>query len=117
MARKYEQVNFTPFLKQWVSKLSFCEAAVFLVAEMGEQPCGFVRAVYDGSRALIHLFSIHPNYQHQGVGSALINAICTELSHRGAPTISVTVTEKSVGFWKKKGFMRTPAFLVLKNLD
>ncbi|MFX0064334.1 MAG: GNAT family N-acetyltransferase [Candidatus Hermodarchaeota archaeon] len=98
-------------------RVATCEAAVFLVAEMGEQACGFVRAVYDGSRALIHLLSVHPNYQHQGIGSALINAICTELSNRSAPTVSATITEKSVGFWEKRGFARTPAFLVLKNLE
>lgn len=91
-----------------------CQAAVFLVAET-ETPCGFIRAVYDGSRALIHLLSVHPNYQHRGIGTALVNAVCKEFSHQGAPSVSATVTEQSVGFWEKQGFKRTPAFLVLKE--
>lgn len=97
-----------------MKRVSTCKAAVFLVAEM-EKPCGFIRAVYDGSRALIHLLSVHPDYQHRGIGTALVNAVCKELSHRGAPSVSATVTEQSVGFWEKQGFKRTPAFLVLKE--
>lgn len=97
-----------------MNRVSACEAAVFLVAEM-DNPCGFIRAVYDGSRALIHLLSVHPDCQHQGIGTALVNAVCTELSQRGAPTASATVTEQSVGFWEKQGFKRMPIFLVLKE--
>jgi len=97
-------------------RVANCEAAVFLVAEVEKQPCGFIRAVYDGSRALIHLLSVHPDYQNRGIGSALVEAVCAELSRRGAPTVSATITEESVGFWEKKGFRRTPAFLVLKEL-
>jgi len=97
-------------------RVANCEAAVFLVAEVEKQPCGFMRAVYDGSRALIHLLSIHPDYQNRGIGSALIEAVCAELFRRGAPTVSATITEQSVSFWEKKGFRRTPAFVVLKEL-
>ncbi len=97
-----------------MERVSACEAAVFLVAET-EKPCGFIRAVYDGSRALIHLLSVHPDYQRCGIGTALVTAVCEELSRRGAPTVSATVTEQSVGFWEKKGFKRMPIFLVLKE--
>jgi len=95
-------------------RVANCEAAVFLVAEVEKQPCGFIRTVYDGSRALIHL--LHPDYQNRGIGSALVEAVCAELSRRGAPTVSATITEQSVSFWEKKGFRRTPVFLVLKEL-
>lgn len=95
-------------------RVAGCEAAIFLVAET-ERPCGVIKAVYDGSRALIHLLSVHPDYQGHGIGTALVDAVCTELSKRGAPSVSATVTEQSVGFWEKKGFKRTPAFLVLRE--
>ncbi|MGD2249717.1 MAG: GNAT family N-acetyltransferase [Candidatus Methanofastidiosia archaeon] len=97
-----------------MKRVSACEAAVFLVAET-ENPCGFVKAVYDGSRALIHLLSVHPDYQNYGIGTALVNAVCKELSHRGAPSVSATVTEHSVEFWEKHGFKRMQVFLVLKE--
>jgi len=96
-----------------MKRVASCETAVFLVAET-ENPCGFIKAIYDGSRALIHLLSVHPHCQRQGIGTALVNAACKELSHRGAPSVSATVTEQSVRFWEKQGFKRMPVFLVLK---
>lgn len=100
-----------------MKRVAECEAAVFLIAETDKQICGFIKAIYDGSRALIHLLSVHPEYQHYGVGSALVDAVCTEFMRRGAPTVSVTVTEQSVDFWQKKGFRRVPVFLMLKELE
>jgi ribosomal protein S18 acetylase RimI-like enzyme len=97
-------------------RVANCDAAVFLVAEVETEPCGFIKAIYDGSRALIHLLSVHPNYQLSGIGSALVDAVSVELSRRGAPTVSVTVTEQSAGFWDRKGFKRLPVFLMLKEL-
>jgi ribosomal protein S18 acetylase RimI-like enzyme len=97
-----------------MKRVSLCEAAVFLVAEV-DNPCGCIRAVYDGSRALIHLLSVHPDYQHCGIGTALVNAVCAELSLKGAPSVSATVTEQSVKFWEKQGFKKMPVFLVLKE--
>lgn len=93
-----------------------CNAAVFLVAEIEKQPRGFIKAVYDGSRALIHLLTVHPDFQRLGVGSALVDAVCAEFLRRGAPTTSVTITVQSIGFWEKKGFRRQPVFLMLKDL-
>lgn len=99
-----------------MERVAQCEAAVFLVAEHGGKPCGFAKAVYDGSRALVHLLSVHPGYQHSGVGSALVDAVSEELARRGAASVSVTVTERSKRFWEEKGFERLPVFLMLKML-
>ncbi len=99
-----------------MKRVATCNAAIFLVAEAEKKPCGFIRGVYDGSRALIHLLSVHPDYQNSGVGSILVDAISAEFLHQGAPTVSVTITEQSVAFWKKKGFRRVRVFLMLKNL-
>ena len=97
-------------------RVASCEAAVFLVAEIDGQPEGLVRAVYDGSRALIHLLSVSPSSQRQGVGRALVNAVQIELRRRGAPTVSVTVTDASAAFWKKQGFDALPVYLMLKSI-
>jgi GNAT superfamily N-acetyltransferase len=95
-------------------RVADCEAAVFLVAEVAGQPQGFIRAVYDGSRALIHLLSVHPDFQHEGIGRALVEAVEAELQRRGAPSVSVTVTERSAQFWEKQGFVPVPVSLMLK---
>ncbi len=99
-----------------MKRVANCNAAVFLVAAVANKPYGFIKAVYDGSRALIHLLSVHPDYLHSGIGSALVDAVSTELVRRGAPTVSVTVTEKSLGFWEKEEFERLPVILMLKTL-
>lgn len=99
-----------------MKRVAACAAAVFLVAECEDQPCGFIKAVYDGSRALIHLLSVHPDVQHQGIGQQLVEAVGAELHRRGAPSVSVTVTDASVEFWVKQGFVHLPVYLLLKSL-
>ena len=56
-------------------RVASCDAAVFLVAEVDGQPEGLVRAVYDGSRALIHLLSVNPSAQGRGIGRSLVSAV------------------------------------------
>jgi GNAT superfamily N-acetyltransferase len=101
-----------------MKKVAQCQAAVFLVAETDRgQVTGCIKAVYDGSRALIHLLSVHPDHQRTGIGTALFQAAATELAARGAPTASVIVNDQSATFWTNLGFTRLPAFLMLRSLD
>jgi len=97
-------------------RVAACESAVFLVAEIDGHPQGFIRAIYDGSRAMIHLLSVHPDMQHRGIGRRLVKAVEKELEQRGAPSVSVTVTDASAAFWSKQGFKRLPVYLMLKSL-
>jgi GNAT superfamily N-acetyltransferase len=71
------------------------EAAVFLVGKVEGHICGCIKAVYDGSRALIHLLSVDPDYHRQGIGQTLVNVTWKELKRRGAPTIAGMVNEQS----------------------
>jgi len=98
-------------------RVSGCSSALFLVAEEEGSPIGFIKAVYDGSRAMINLLSVHPEFQGKGVGSKLLDTAISRLRRRGAPSISVTATENSEGFWKKRAFERLPVFLMLKEFD
>ena len=95
-------------------RVAGCEAAVFLVAERDGAVVGFVRAVYDGGRALIHLLSVHPDAARQGVGTALVLAVEAELARRGAPGAMVPVTEDSAGFWGRQGYQNLPVRVMLK---
>lgn len=90
-------------------------STIFLVATIGETPVGLARAVYDGTRAMIHLLSVNPDHQGQGIGTALVMALRTALIARGAPTLSVTVTEASAAFWARLGFEQIPVRLMLKD--
>ena len=93
-------------------RLQACSAVVFLVCEGVGRVVGLVRGTYDGSRAMIHLLSVHPAYQRQGLGSQLVRAIVKRFRERGAPTVSATVTEHSLPFWENVGFTKTKAFVV-----
>ncbi|MCW4040019.1 MAG: GNAT family N-acetyltransferase [Candidatus Bathyarchaeota archaeon] len=95
-----------------MQRLHACPAAVFLVFECDGEVVGLVRGTYDGSRAMIHLLSVHPAYQRQGIGSKLVQAISQRFHERGAPTVSATVTERSLPFWESVGFTKTKAFVV-----
>jgi len=83
-----------------------CKAAEFLVAEEDFQVVGFIRGVYDGSRAIIHIASVHPDYQRRGIGRALVAAIAKRFKERGASSLAVTVPGE-LNFWKKTGFRQT----------
>jgi ribosomal protein S18 acetylase RimI-like enzyme len=97
-----------------MGRFSACEAAVFLVAESDGRVQGLIRAVYDGSRALIHLLSVDPDVQSQGIGRALLRAAEEELKRRGSPGAAATVAETSAGFWDRCGYGRTSVQLMLK---
>jgi GNAT superfamily N-acetyltransferase len=91
-----------------------CDASIFLVAAEESQAC-LIRGVYDGDRALIHLLSVHPDHQHRGVGSLLVDGIKSEFARRGSPGTLVSVSETSASFWEKIGFKRLPVFLMLND--
>jgi N-acetylglutamate synthase-like GNAT family acetyltransferase len=95
-----------------MKRVKQCPAAVFLVCEMEGKVVGFVRGVYDGSRAMIRQLSVHLVYQRKGIGRALVEEIVRRFQGMGAPTVSATIIEESFPFWQKLGFKRTGAFLV-----
>jgi len=95
-----------------MKRVKACSAAVFLVCEIDGKVVGIVRGNYDGSRAIINQLSVHPAYQRQGIGNALVKEIVKRFQQMGAPTVSATISEESLSFWQKAGFRKTKAFLV-----
>jgi len=95
-----------------MKRVKACSAALFLVCEVNGKIVGVVRGNYDGSRAIIHQLSVHPKHQKRGVGTALVKEIVKRFNERGAPTVSATVIEESLGFWQKVGFRKIKVFLV-----
>lgn len=94
-----------------------CEAALFLVAEEEGRLLGLIRGVYDGSRALIHEISVHPDYQRKGIGTQLVREMAKRFEAMGAPTISVTAAERSLGFWEKLSFKPAAQLLIAWRID
>jgi GNAT superfamily N-acetyltransferase len=94
-----------------------CPAAVFLVADEDGAPVGLIRGVYDGSRALIHMLAVHPNYQGRGIGTALVREIARRFKAQGAPTLGVTAVERSVGFWEDLTFRPSARYMVAFDIE
>jgi len=97
-------------------KVASCAASEFLVAEEDGQPVGFIRGVFDGSRAIIYIASVHPDYQRRGIGRALVRAIARRFKDRGARSLAVTVPG-DVTFWKKVGFRQTTRVMFAYPID
>ena len=93
-----------------------CTAAEFLVASQGPDIVGMIRGTYDGSRAVIYLASVHPDYQRQGIGRALVLEIGRRFQERGAGSISVIVPGDA-GFWKKMKFRQTTRVMQAFPID
>lgn len=89
----------------------------FLVAEIEKRVVGMVRGVWDGSRALVHQLSVAPDHQRQGIGTALMRALARRFREHGAPSLAVTATEKTSGFYERLGFASTPVvFMVAQHI-
>ena len=70
-----------------------------------EKLLGIIRVVGDGhSIIFIQDILILPEYQHQGIGTALIQAILEMYSHVYQKSLMTDNTEKTIGFYKSLGF-------------
>ncbi len=93
-----------------------CVAAEFLVAEKEGKPVGLMRGVFDGSRAIIYLASVHPDFQRQGIGTALLRELSLRFKQRGAKSISVTIPGDAA-FWRRLGFRQTTRVMSVYPID
>ncbi len=87
----------------------------FLAAKENNLVLGFIRATYDGSRAMIQQMAVKNAYQRKGIGKKLIFEVCRRLKEDGAPTISVTSTEKSCPYYEKLSFKKLTITLMLAD--
>jgi len=93
-----------------------CAASEFLVAEEKGWTVGLIRGVFDGSRAIIYLASVHPDFQRRGIGKALLREITQRFKDRGAKAISVTIPGDAA-FWKRFGFRQTTRVMSAYPID
>lgn len=97
-------------------RVQSCQAAEFLVAEEEHAVVGMIRGTYDGSRAIIYLASVHPDYQRHGIGRALVLEIAERFRARGASSIAVIVPGDAA-FWKKMRFRQTTRVMQAFPID
>lgn len=97
-------------------RVSENESAIFRVVEINDRVVAMIRGVYDGSRALIHQISVHPDWQGQKIGKILVKHIARLFWEMGATTVSVTASSgklDSRAFFRKLGFEELPVTLMV----
>jgi len=98
-------------------RVQACKAAEFLVAEEDGHTVGMIKGVYDGSRALIHIVSVHPDYHRRGIGTALVREIAKRFKKRGATCLAVTVPGNRLDFWNQLSFKLATRIMLAHPLD
>ena len=98
-------------------RVQACKAAEFLVSEEDNHPVGMIKGVYDGSRALIHIVSVHPDYHRRGIGTALVREIAKRFKKRGATCLAVTVPGNRLDFWNQLSFKLATRIMLANCLD
>ena len=90
----------------------------YYVAEKNGKVVGFTCLCYPEDKTVeVQTLYVHPDFQRQGAGSALLNEIC-KIKKKAGYTKLVAWTIKngpSLGFYHKKGFQ--PSSVPEKNMD
>lgn len=101
----------SPSQTQWgpILERSLC----WVCAYHDEHLVGFVNVAWDGGiHASIFDTSVHAEYQHQGIGTALLHRAIFEATSRGAEWLHVDFEPHLEGFYARAGFRSTAAGLL-----
>ena len=84
---------------------AYAASLCILGAYEGEKLVGILRAVGDGHSILfIQDILVYPEYQHRGIGTALVKAVLEQYPHVYQIELATDNTEKTVSFYKSLGF-------------
>ena len=103
----YESVGWDNYTKNpQMLKEAYLHSLRIYAAYVDNKPVGIVRVVGDGSSVVfVQDLLVSPEYQRQGIGTALLKAIMEE--YRGVYQLHLLTdnTEKTVAFYKSLGFV------------
>jgi GNAT superfamily N-acetyltransferase len=112
--------DIKPLLKAaWASEDDFsyepvlARSLTYVCAYDGDKLVGFVNVAWDGR---VHAFlldtTVHPAYQHQGIGTELVKQAAREAKRKGCHWLHVDYEAHLEGFYKGCGFTATKAGLI-----
>ena len=100
----FADLGFAPFATDDVDHLA--DATLVLVA--GDPPVGFASVgLVDGS-AFLRQLSVDPGLGSQGVGTALVEAVCSWAAAEGLPSVTLTTFRDvpwNAPFYARRGFV------------
>ena len=103
----YESVGWDNYTKNpQMLKEAYLHSLRIYAAYVDNKLVGIVRVVGDGSSVVfVQDLLVYPEYQRQGIGTALLKAIMEE--YRGVYQLHLLTdnTEKTVAFYKSLGFV------------
>ena len=102
----YQAVGWTNYTHQpEMLEQALSHSLVIYVALDGDAVVGLIRLVGDGfSSVLVQDLIVLPNYQHQGIGSALMKESLEDFKEAYQVQLATEQTEKNVGFYRSLGF-------------
>ena len=102
----YQAVGWTNYTHQpEMLEQALSHSLVIYVALDGDAVVGLIRLVGDGfSSVLVQDLIVLPNYQHQGIGSALMKEALEDYKDAYQVQLVTDQTEKNVGFYSSLGF-------------
>lgn len=93
---------------------------LFLVADTEDGAViGSVMGGYDGHRGWVNYLAVHPDYQHQGIGKALMTQLEQRLIAQGCPKIQLLVRKDNtavIKFYEKLDYTDADVFCLGKRL-
>ena len=102
----YQAVGWTNYTNQpqMLEQALSHSLAIYLALD-GDAVVGLIRLVGDGfSSVLVQDLIVLPNYQHQGIGSALMKESLEDFKEVYQVQLATEQTEKNMGFYRSMGF-------------
>ncbi len=102
----YQAVGWTNYTNQpqMLEQALSHSLAIYLALD-SDTVVGLIRLVGDGfSSVLVQDLIVLPNYQHQGIGSALMKESLEDFKEAYQVQLATEQTEKNVGFYRSMGF-------------
>ncbi len=112
MVETVDHTSFTPVWQtsRFTLEAAFKQSAVATVAESGNQIVGYQISTATTRGGHLARLAVHPQFQGQGIGYALVRDALLKFTQRGAQTITVN-TQKgnlaSLAIYQKAGFLAT----------
>lgn len=89
-----------------------------LVAEVGKKIVGGILGAFNGRRAWIYHLAVHPKYQKQGIGLALVEKLEQYFTNINVYKIKLDVLKSNVDvipFYKKLGYVFEEECIVMEK--
>ena len=80
---------------------------LFLVALTGNLLVGTAMAGFDGHRGWIYYLAVAPDYQRQGIGTAIMQKVEESLTQLGCPKLNLQIRADNVevqAFYERQGY-------------